>query len=207
MRKFKSKPGIPVYLLLLIMALGLLPLNSCKEKKPSESGADFLMYCRQLDKADVQVWADKKWTAKGDPNFITQLWFKVNKIDTKIQIDVDPMKSYNEFIPGGKVELSRETSCQQSLPDNAEYPDSWISMDALHLVANDAGNLINFSFVRLTPAQTYPPYVNYKAEVILKEDGKEKILYTAFTYPCPPHCPKPPEEGEDSTSTEDKKPQ
>jgi hypothetical protein len=150
------------------------------------------MFCRQLNKTDVQnSWVSKDWTRPGNANFITQLWFNVNKIDTKIQIDVNPMKSYDQVILGGQITLTRDTDCSESLPSDAMYVDNWINFDSLH-VTNPDGSLINFDLIRLTPAQDYPPYVNYKIDVISTTGGSDIILFKAVSYPCPPHCPKPP---------------
>jgi hypothetical protein len=188
--QFSFKKGTCMYFSLLIMGLNTLFLASCKSKE--ETPKDFLMYCRQLNKTDIQnSWVSKDWTRPGNANFITQLWFNVNKIDTKIQIDVNPMKSYDQFILGGGITLSRDTDCSESLPANAEYVDNWVSFDSLHLT-NPDGSLINFDLVRLTPSKDYPPYVNYKIEVISTAGGSDNVLFKAVSYPCPPHCPKPP---------------
>ena len=200
MKFLKFTPALAACIL-LIVASAWCPFSSCKSKEdPPDNG--IIMYCRDLKKSDVQLWANNKWTAKGNANYITHLWFKVNKIDDRIQIDVTPMKSYSTPIAGGRTALSKESGCEQSLSDKAEYSDNWIRMDSLRIIANDAGELIDFSFIRLTPIQTYAPYVNYKIEVISDKGGKETVLYSMVSYPCPPHCPKDgEEEGDGGTGT------
>lgn len=201
MQHLNFKKSLGIFLPMLAIALSLLPLVSCKQNEQQQE--NLVMYCRQLNKTDVQTsWASKGWTKAGDPNFITQLWFNVNKIKTSIQIDVNPMKSYDQPILNGKIALIKETDCEQSLPTTAEYMDNWISFDSLHIIADPAtGSLIDFDFIRLTPVQGYPPYVNYKVDVI-KNNGGEKILFSATSYPCPPHCPKPPTVADENQKNE-----
>lgn len=187
-----------VLLSLSLLIISLLLISSCKSK---EKQADLTMECRKITKSEIQRnWVDKGWTKDGDPNKIVQIWLSVNKISRQIQIDAIPMKSWDTFIPGGKFKLGRDHTCEVTLGDSVEYVDNWIDFSKLNIIKNPAtGELVEFDYIQFMPKVDSMKNVFYSVKVIpLNWDGSSKLIADFDSYPCPPHCPKPPpEETED----------
>jgi hypothetical protein len=148
------------------------------------------MNCVILTKAQVQTWVDSGWTNPVNPNKITKLLLQFYTADASLensnmQLIAYPGQSITTVQINGKQTLGIDTTCvPKTLTGSVIFGNNEVSLASLKILKSD-GTLTDFDYIRFVPQQSYPPYVNFKVEIVKlgaeMQDG-------GGTWPCPPYC-------------------
>jgi hypothetical protein len=199
---FQKKILFPISSILLLLFTILL-VSSCNngDKKVSEStqvteagvaSSDFKMNCVILTKAQVQQWVDSGWTKPSNSARIRTLLFQFYTGDiytagSNMQLITYPGQSMTDVKINGKAILGIDTTCvAKTLIGPVIFGNNEINIDDLKIL-NPDGTLNDFDYIRLVPAQAYPPYVNFTIQIV-RLGVTETLEGGGGTWPCPPYC-------------------
>lgn len=178
--------------LVLCVSLSIFNLTSCKDdddQQQKEKTNGITISCVTLSRAQIQVWVDSGWTKPGSPGSTNELVLQFYKSGKAGSFDLVgyPGTSSTNVKDNGKVILSADTSCSvQSFSDDIIMGNNILKFEPLKIF-NPDGTLRKFDFIRFTPEQQYPTYINFKIEIIT--DGKPEANGPAGeTLPCPTWC-------------------
>lgn len=192
---FLFKKSNRIYLLLLVAFTVVFSLYSCKGKDQGKQDTTFKMNCVTLTKADIQKWVDKGWTKPDNPDRIKVLLFQFfsqdpSKMYNNMQLIAYPGSSGTNVIMEGKTTLKIDSTCvAKAFTSETIIANNSFNFDSLK-ITNPDGSLNDFDFIRLRPANDYPPYINFQVEIV--RVGVTETVSSRGTDPCPPYCPKPP---------------
>jgi hypothetical protein len=176
-------------LLYLLPIMLLVFFSACKDEKDEHPDAPKppKINCVMLSKTQVQAWVDSGWTKPGSQGQINDivLQFMGTNGGTSLQLLGYPGTSATNVKDNGKVTLAIDTACTtKPFTGDIILGNNILKLEGLNIF-NKEGGLTNFDFIRFTPEQQYPPYINFKVEIVTKgqtETGGEG------TKPCPVWC-------------------
>jgi hypothetical protein len=175
---------------MLLLAPVLFFLVSCNDGESHGGGmpdTNFKVNCVKLSREQIKNWVDSGWTkpgAKGQINEVV-LQFLGSKGSMSLQLVGYPGDSPVSVKDLGKVTLAADTTCKSSSFTSDVILGNNLMMLGNLKIFNNEGGLNEFEYIRLTPEQTYPPYVNFKVEVVTKE---QTVVADDNTRPCPAWC-------------------
>src|ERR1700676_3119058 len=172
------RKGFLSLLIQLLAVFIIVAVSSCKNtgKKsgPSITSSDslgFRMNCVRLTKAQIQAWVDSGWTNPSNSNRIKRLLLQFYSASAEnatqnMQLITYPGKSFLDVYMSGKDYLAIDTSCvPKTLSGPVVVANNSLEFDSLK-ITNPNGTLKDFSFIRLKPAEQFPPYINFQIEVV-----------------------------------------
>lgn len=191
-----------VFSLVLVTALFWVCNSGTNQDEKKESSlvasTNLKMNCVILTKAQVQTWVDRGWTDKTKPDSLIKKillqFYGASGADPSddLQLMAYPGKDYLKVYPEGMKILTIDTTCvAQEFSDVYALGNTYANFDDLK-ITNPDGSLIDFSFVRFKPAQSFPPYINFTMEVVKEVGGVKTVMYALSgggTDPCPHYCP------------------
>ncbi len=162
---------------------------SCNDDKGEHShGAEPpKINCVMLSRAQIQAWVDSGWTKPGVQGQINDvvLQFMGANGGSSLQLIGYPGSSAINVKDNGKVSLSADTTCSvKPFTGDIILGNNILKLADLKIFNAD-GSLKNFDTIRFTPEQQYPPYINFKVEIVTRgqvESGG------GGTKPCPVWC-------------------
>ncbi len=183
-RKANSLPLAALFL--VAITLFFASCNDEQEETPNKKDPP-KVNCVTLTKAQVQNWVDSGWTKPGSPGKISEVvlqFFSTNG-GASLQLLGYPGSTPITVRDNGKVVLATDTTCKKaSFNGDVIWGNNILKLDSLGIFNRDGG-LNDFDFIRLTPEQKYPPYVNFKVDVVTKGQVGDG---TGTTLPCPTQC-------------------
>jgi len=175
---------------MLLLAPVLFFLVSCNNGESHGGGMpdkDFKVNCVKLSREQIKNWVDSGWTkpgAKGQINEVV-LQFLGSKGSMSLQLIGYPGDSPVSVKDLGKVTLAADTTCKsEPFSTDVILGNNILKLGDLGIF-NAEGGLNEFDYIRFTPAQQYPPYINFKVEVVT---GGQASGSGGGTLPCPTHC-------------------
>jgi hypothetical protein len=182
------KINFPFLLSIFVLATVLF-FAGCKDDEEETPDAPKApkVNCVILSKVQIQTWVDSGWTKPGSQGQINEvvLQFLGSNGGSSLQLLGYPGSSPVNVKDNGKVTLAIDTSCAiKGFTGEVIFGNNILKLDSLNIF-NKEGGLNNFDYIRLTPEQQYPPYLNFKVEVITKGQVGDG---TGNTRPCPTWC-------------------
>ncbi len=188
-----------------VLAFILAACNPGEDKKAEESPessvsaapASFKMNCVILRKSQIQSWVDRGWTNPGNPDSLIRkilLQFysaNGNEAGNNMQLLATPGKNYLNVYPAGQHILEIDTTCTAMTVTGATiFGNNYADFSMLGITKAD-GTLKDFDFIRFKPARDWPPFINFKMEIVKLVGTQETITPLAKdgTDPCPLYCP------------------
>jgi hypothetical protein len=183
-----------IKLFALLMFSSFIFLAACKDRHDgdgSPGSKEFKMNCVILTYAQVQAWVDSGWTKPDNPDRIRELSLQfysanLSSLNSNMQLVCYPGKTATDVHASGKTVLAIDTVCV-SKPRSGEtiFGNNIAYLEALKII-NPDGTLNKFDYIRFTPAQAYPPYINFSVEIV--RDGIPQAGDGTGTWPCPTYC-------------------
>lgn len=174
---------------LVAVSLLFITCNDEKEHEPDVPKSPKIN-CVILSRAQLQAWVDSGWTKPGTTDQINEviLQFFGTNGGSSLRLIGYPGTGATSVRSSGKITLVIDTTCTvKPFTGDVIFGNNILKFDNLGIF-NREGGLNKFDYVRLTPEQMYPPYVNFKVEVVNREQGSGE---DGETLPCPDHCPPP----------------
>lgn len=182
----------------ILFAFSIIIITSCEDHKPMGGGTpgsdDFKMNCVILTSKQVQAWVDSGWTKPDDPGRIKDLILqfyspKGGSINSNLQMIGYPGQSPIDVKGRAKITLDIDTSCStKSFTGAVAFANNEVLLDSLKIFDKE-GKIIPFDYIRFTPTQRFPPYINFTTEVV--RNGKVEATSGGGSLPCPPYCCPP----------------
>jgi hypothetical protein len=186
-----TKKGNFAFLTSLLIFSSIL-LSACKdEKKPEpEASKSLKINCVTITRTQLQSWVDSGWTKPSSPGQINQivLQFAGANGGASLQLIGYPGIGPATVNNTGKISLTTDTACTaKPFTKDIVLGNNIMRFDKLGIFDRE-GNLTKFNYILLTPEQKYPPYINFRVQVVSREQGGGE---DDDTLPCPEHCNEP----------------
>ena len=190
----KNRTGKASLLLILATLLSLslvFSIASCgggnhQDDDSPVSNKDLKINCVVLSRAQVQSWVDSGWTKPGSQGQINEiiLQFFSSEGNSNFQLIGYPGNSPVSVKDNGKITLANDTTCKsEAFSNGVVLGNNIMKLNNLGIFDKE-GNLNPFDYIRLTPEQQYPPYVNFKVIVVTNSQTSAEDQ----TRPCPAWC-------------------
>ena len=169
-KNYLTAPVNRFVIFVLFISLSVFNFTSCKDDddQHEENNKGIAISCVTLTRAQIQVWVDSGWTKPDSPESIKELvlqFYNSGKAKS-FELVGYPGTSSTNVKDNGKVMLSSDTSCSAK-PFSGELimGNNILKFEPLKIFNSD-GTLRKFDYIRFTPEQQYPAYINFKVEII-----------------------------------------
>jgi hypothetical protein len=181
-----------IYLFSIVLIISSVFFTACNDTKTGDHEEELKnvkLNCVTITKAQIQAWVDSGWTKPGSEGEIKEvvLQFFANSGGRSFQLIGYPGKTPIDVKDNGKIVLGVDTSCViKPFLGDFILGNNILKLEKLNIFNQD-GTLRNFDFIKLSPEQQYPPYINFKTEIITGGQA-ESGGGGGGTLPCPIHC-------------------
>jgi hypothetical protein len=180
------------YFFAILLITSALFFTACNDEKSDgpDGSKGVQLNCIMLSKAQVQAWVDSGWTKPGSAGEIKEIVFqfftsKATDLNRNMQLICYPGENYGNVKAGGKTTLAIDTACKnKSYTGDVIFGNNILKLESLGIINKD-GTLKEFDFIRFSPEQAYPPYINFKVEIVTKGQTESG---GGGTLPCPVWC-------------------
>ncbi|MEN9548493.1 MAG: hypothetical protein RIR12_1084 [Bacteroidota bacterium] len=182
-----QKISSAIYLCAVLLSASVF-FNSCNDHKEPDAVKTPNINCVIINRAQIQNWVDSGWTKPGSKGKIKEvvLQFSSSAGGNTYQLIGYPGDGPASVHSTGKISLQSDTACTaKSYSKEIVLGNNILRFDNLNIINASDGSLNKFDYIRLTPEQEYPPYINFKVEVVAQGQASRS---GGSTLPCPTFC-------------------